>query len=168
MSLRPLRPRLEALDGRVLLSGVPTLSIGDATVVEGNNGTRYAEVVVSLSKGSTRTIQVSYGTADGTASAGSDFAAVSGKLTFAPGETTKTILVPVIDDGLAEPDETFFVNLSGAQHAKIADGQGTVTITDDEPGTGIDNGDYYHGDYGYYYYGAVDYFGYADPASYGY
>jgi hypothetical protein len=161
MSLRPIRPQLEALDGRVLLSGVPTLSVGDATVFEASDGIRYAEVVVSLSKGSTRTIQVSYGTADGTAQAGSDFAAVSGKLTFAPGETTKTILVPVIDDGLAEPDETFFVDLSGAQHAKIADGQGTVTIIDDdEPGIGIDNGDVDSGGYdsggydfyGYYYY----------------
>jgi hypothetical protein len=58
---------LEALEGRVLLSGLPTLSVGDATVIEGNQGTRYAEVVVTLSQRSTKTVTVDYGTADGTA-----------------------------------------------------------------------------------------------------
>jgi hypothetical protein len=54
-------------------------------------------------------------------------------LTFAPGETTKTITVPIIGDRLPEPNETFAVNLSGPTNAIIADGQGVGTIVDDEP-----------------------------------
>jgi len=84
-------------------------------------------------------VTVNYTTADGTALAGSDYQAASGKLTFAPGETSKTILVPVIGDRLVEPDETFFVNLNGAQKAQIANGVGVVTIVDDEPRLSINN-----------------------------
>jgi len=135
MSLRSIRPKLEALDGRVLLSGVPTLSAGDATVIQGNDGTRYAEMVVSLSQRSNETITVNYGTADGTARAGGDYATASGKLTFAPGQTTKTMRVEVTGDRLVEPDESFVVNLSGA---KIADATGLVTIVDDEPRIAIE------------------------------
>jgi hypothetical protein len=58
-------------------------------------------------------------------------------LTFAAGETSKTIAVPIYGDRLSEPDETFFVNLSGAQRAKIADHTGVVTVVDDEPRIGI-------------------------------
>ena len=53
-------------------------------------------------------------------------------LTFAPGETTQTITVPVNGDVLDEADETFFVNLSSPVNATIADGQGVGTITDDD------------------------------------
>ena len=56
-----------------------------------------------------------------------------GTLTFAPGETSKTITVQVNGDRLAEPNETFFVNLSSPTNATIADGQGVGTIVDDEP-----------------------------------
>ena len=62
-----------------------------------------------------------------------DYQAVSGTLTFAPGETSKTITVPVNGDRLGEPDETFVVNLSNSTNATIASGQGTGTIRDDEP-----------------------------------
>ncbi len=130
---RARRWALETLEGRVLLSGLPTLSVGDATVIEGNQGTGYAEVVVSLSQRSTKTVTVSYGTADGTARAGGDYAPASGKLSFAPGQTTKTIRVAVTDDRLVEPDESFSVTISGAKNAKIADASGLVTIVDDEP-----------------------------------
>lgn len=54
-----------------------------------------------------------------------------------PGETSKTITVHVIGDRLGEPNETFFVNLSGATNATIADGQGVGTIMDDEPRVNI-------------------------------
>lgn len=124
------RLSVEPLDDRI----VPArLSVGDATLVEGNEGTRYALVSVTLDAPSNKTVSVNYATADGTARAGSDYGAASGTLTFARGETVKTVAVPVYGDRSAEPDETFFVNLSGAQRARIADGQGVVTIRDDEP-----------------------------------
>jgi hypothetical protein len=134
---RPSRPRaaarlsLEALADRLVPS---TLSVGDATGIEGisNAGTRTAAVVVRLDAPSTKTVSVNYSTADGTARAGADYLATSGTLTFARGETSKSILVAVIDDRLPEVNETFFVNLRGAKGAKIADGQGVVTIGDDE------------------------------------
>ena len=75
---------------------------------------------------------VNYSTADETAIAGLDYGAASGKLTFARGQTSKTILVPVIGDRLGEQDETFAVRLSGAKNARIDDGTGVVTIRDDE------------------------------------
>jgi len=130
--VRPAACRLgvEALGDRIVPS---TLSVGDAVLVEGNAGVQYAEVRVSLDASSTQTVRVNYNTADGTALAGSDYEAASGKLTFAPGETSKTILVPVSGDRLGEPDETFVVTLHGAKNAKIADGTGVVTIADDEP-----------------------------------
>jgi chitinase len=112
----------------------PSISVTDAPpVTEGNTGTASATFSITLSAASTQPVTVAYTTGNGTATAGSDYQAVSGTLTFAPGETTKTITVPVIGDRLAEPNETFFVNLSGPTNATIADGQGVGTITDDEP-----------------------------------
>jgi hypothetical protein len=123
------RLSLEPLDDRL----VPArLSVGDATVVEGNTGTRTAAVVVRLDAPSTKTVSVNYSTAEGTAKAGNDYGVTSGTLTFARGETSKSILAPVIGDRLAEANETFFVNVRGAKGATIADGQGVVTIVDDE------------------------------------
>jgi hypothetical protein len=111
----------------------PALRIGDATVREGNTGAVATTFTVSLSAASTQTVTVAYATANGTATAGSDYRAASGTLAFAPGETSRTVTVLVNGDRLGEPNETFFVNLSGATNATIADGQGTGTILDDEP-----------------------------------
>jgi len=109
------------------------LTISDVSVSEGNSGTTNAVFTVRLTDASTAPVTVNYSTASGTATAGSDYQSVSGTLTFAPGETTKTIPVPVNGDRVSEPNETFFVNLSGATNATITDGQGTGTIVDDEP-----------------------------------
>jgi len=121
---------LEALDKRIVPA---SLSVSDATIVEGNDGTRYAKVRVVLDAASKKTVTVDYETADGSASVVSDYGSVSGRLTFAPGERAKTIAVPVYGDRLGERDESFFVNLRGAKGARIADRQGVVTIVDDEP-----------------------------------
>ena len=123
------RLSIEALDPRIVPA---SLAVSDATIIEGNTGIRYASVAVSLDAPSNRTVTVNYGTANGTALAGSDYQAASGKLTFAPGQISKTILVPVIGDVLLEGDERFFVDLKGAKNAKIADGHGVVTIADDD------------------------------------
>jgi hypothetical protein len=109
------------------------LRIDDISVTEGNTGTRDATFTVTLSFASTEPVTVAYATADGSATAGSDYRAASGTLTFAPGETSKTITVLVNGDRLGEPNETFFVNLSSPTNAVIADGQGQGTIVDDEP-----------------------------------
>jgi Calx-beta domain/FG-GAP-like repeat/FG-GAP repeat len=111
----------------------PSLRIDDISVTEGNTGTRDATFTVTLSFASTEPVTVAYATADGSATAGSDYRAASGTLTFAPGETSKTITVLVNGDRLGEPNETFFVNLSSPTNAVIADGQGQGTIVDDEP-----------------------------------
>jgi Calx-beta domain/FG-GAP-like repeat/FG-GAP repeat len=111
----------------------PALRIGDRTVMEGNTGTASATFTVTLSAPSTQPVTVAYSTGNGTAVAGSDYQAASGTLTFAPGETSKTVTVLVNGDRLGEPNETFFVNLSSPTNAIIVDGQGVGTITDDEP-----------------------------------
>ena len=120
---------------------LPTLSIGNVTSTEGNAGTKPFVFTVSLSAASTQTVTVGFATANGSAAAGSDYAAASGTLSFAPGATTATVSVDVIGDTSVEPNETFVVNLSGASNATIAKAQGTGTIIDDDgltpPGTSI-------------------------------
>src|SRR6185295_2141357 len=109
-----------------------TLGITDVSVTEGNSGTTLANFVVTLAPAATGTVTVNYATANGTATAGSDYVAQSGTLTFTAGQTSKTVSVVVNGDTLAEPNETFVVNLSGASGATIADGQGTATILNDD------------------------------------
>src|SRR5262249_19559909 len=74
-----------------------------------------------------------YATVAVTASAGTDFVPTSGKLTFAPGETSRQIVVPVIGDLVNEADETFALNLSNPVNTLIVDGQGIGTIFDNDP-----------------------------------
>ena len=112
-----------------------TLSIGDAEVMEGNSGTATANLTVTLSPAAGTTVTVQYATADGTATAETDYTAGSATLTFAAGETTKTIGVSVLGDTPIEGDETFVVNLSGAAGAMIRDGQGQVRILNDDSAT---------------------------------
>jgi hypothetical protein len=88
---------------------------------------------VSLSAASDKTVSVNFATANGTATtANNDYIAASGKLTFAPGETTKTITIQVIGDRKKEANETFFLNLSGAVDAVFADSQGLGKILNDD------------------------------------
>jgi len=112
--------------------GTPSLSIGDTSVTEGNSGTVNASFPVSLSAPSGQTVTVLYATANGTATAGSDYTARTGILSFPPGMTGQTVIVSVIGDLLNEPNETFFVNLSGAINATLEDPQGIGTIIDDD------------------------------------
>ena len=111
---------------------VPTLSINNVSVTEGNTGTVNAVFTVTLSASSAQTVTVNFATADGTATAGSDYVAASGTLTFNPGDTSKTLTVLVNGDTVVEPDETFFVNLSAPTNATIAVSQGVGTILNDD------------------------------------
>lgn len=109
----------------------PSLVINDVSATEGNSGTQNFTFTVTLSAASGRTVTVNCATASGTAVAGTtgnaDYIASSGTLTFSPGTTTRSIPVAVRGDTTAEPNETFFVNLS-----TIADSQGRGTILNDD------------------------------------
>ncbi|MFM6340753.1 MAG: Calx-beta domain-containing protein [Dolichospermum sp.] len=111
----------------------PTLSINSISLAEGNSGTRNATFNVSLSAAAGQAVTVNYATADGTATiADNDYTASSGTLTFAPGNTSLTINVPIVGDTKIEANETFFVNLNNANGATLATSQGTGTILDDD------------------------------------
>ena len=109
----------------------PALSIADAApVVEGGT----AEFLVTLGAGVEHVVTVSYATADGTARAGLDYTPATGTLRIEPGDTTRTIRVPVLDDETLEETEDFAVTLSGPAGATLADGTGRGTITDNDEG----------------------------------
>ncbi|MDT4896592.1 MAG: large repetitive protein [Acidobacteriota bacterium] len=111
---------------------IPAITIDDVSIAEGDSGTKTVNFTVSLSMNPTATVTVDYATADGTATAGSDYQSASGTLTFNTGETAKTITVTINGDILVEPHETFFVNLSNATNAFIADDKGQGTINNDD------------------------------------
>lgn len=129
-----------ATNGGQVLGGAappaaPSVSISDATVAEGDSGTTTETFTVTRT-GGTDAFSVSYATADGTATAGSDYQATSGTLTFAAGETSKTITVAINGDTTVEGDETFSLALSNATNgATIAHGVGQGTITNDDTAT---------------------------------
>lgn len=106
------------------------IAISDAAGLEGAT----LVFTVTRSGSTTGTVTVSFATANGTA-VGTDYFAVSGTLTFAPGETSKTISVVAKTNAAIEPDEVFYVNLSGATGgATVTDSQGAGTIYDDSGG----------------------------------
>ncbi|WP_431302136.1 Calx-beta domain-containing protein [Sediminicoccus sp. BL-A-41-H5] len=111
---------------------LPSLAIADASITEGNAGTKVMNLTVTLSAAASGPVSVAYATANGTATAGSDYTAKSGTLTFAAGETSKTIQVSITGDAAVEANEAFTVNLSNAMGATIADGSATATITNDD------------------------------------
>ncbi len=109
----------------------PTISIADAIIVEGIGGApTQALITVTLSKSSYQAIDVNYATTDGTAIAGIDYTAATGLLSFAAGEVSKTISVPILNDNLNEASEAFTITLSGQTNATIFDNQATIAITD--------------------------------------
>jgi Calx-beta domain len=112
----------------------PAIVITDVLAPEGLIGTRLFNFIVTLSKPSALIVTVHVATANGTATAGTDYIAVAGTLTFAPFQTSLTVPVQVIGDAVNEPFETFFVNLSAPTNAIIADNQGRGTITNDDVG----------------------------------
>lgn len=111
---------------------LPTVSVADASVTEGNAGTTTLAFTVTLSQAATGAVNVHYATADGTATAGSDYTAGSGTLTFAAGETSKVVNISVAGDTLVESNETLTLNLSSPSGATIAHGAATGTILNDD------------------------------------
>src|SRR5439155_1225372 len=112
----------------------PTVSVGNASVIEGDIGSTTLSLPITLSGPSGREVDVDYATSDGTATAGSDYAAKTGTLVFAAGETSKQIEVTVNGDFLDEGDETFTVTLSAPFNADLGTSVATGTITNDDAG----------------------------------
>ena len=111
--------------------GPVAVSVADARAREGEDET--IDFAVSLSRAASGQVTVAYRTADGTATAGSDYTRASGMLKFAAGETEKTIPVPVLDDAHDEGEETLTLRLTAASGAAIADGVATGTIENSDP-----------------------------------
>jgi uncharacterized repeat protein (TIGR01451 family) len=111
----------------------PAVSISNAALAEGNTGTTNAVFSISLSAPSSRSIQVSCSTGNGTALAGEDFIAFTNRpVAFAPGQTVSNIAVTVKGDIEAEPNETFTVVLSNPTNAVLGAAVGTGTIMSDD------------------------------------
>ncbi|MFI5041689.1 MAG: PQQ-dependent sugar dehydrogenase [Acidimicrobiales bacterium] len=110
----------------------PVLLAGDAGIREGDVGTRNVVLPVRLSNPSGAPVSVSYATTDGTAHAGTDYQAASGLLTFPPGVTGQTVAVTVFGNTTVQPDRRFFLDLSSASGAAIANGRAVGTIVDDD------------------------------------
>ena len=112
-----------------LAGGVPKLFVRDALVDE-SAGTISVPVLLGGPAGASTgsTVSVHYATVGGTAVSGTDFTATSGTLSFAPGQTVKNIVVPIVNDTAAEVAERFTVVLSAPVNATVADGTGTVVV----------------------------------------
>jgi len=111
---------------------IPGLSIGDAALVEQNDGTSEVELTVALSFPSAEPVSVDFVTTDGTASSGSDYLTRFGTVSFPAGDVAETIKVPVVGDIAQEPEETFAVLLGNPVAATLDDDRGVVTIQDDD------------------------------------
>lgn len=117
--------------GTLLDAGGVQLSIGDRSVNESASGTRSVSFVIRLSAASTDPVSVDVQTADGTATAGADYAAAGPTTVEIPaGATTAGFNVTVLPDTLVEGDETFAVQLSNPVGAAISDGEAIGTIID--------------------------------------
>jgi hypothetical protein len=114
------------------VTAVPSLSIENATVTEGDKGTQTLKVAIRLSQAATSTVTVSATTVAGSATAGTDFKSAAGTVTFTAGSTIAYFTVTIVNDRVGEPTETFSVVLSNAVGATIATGTGTVTILDND------------------------------------
>ena len=127
-----------AISGSTTIPVVGNISISDVTITEGDAGTKLATFTVSRASG-TAAFDVNFATADGTATAGSDYVAQpTGTLSFAAGDLTKTISVTINGDTAVEPDETFFVNLTGVTNGgTIVKSQGVGTIANDDTAAGV-------------------------------
>ena len=112
---------------------IPTLTCPNISVIEGNSGTTPAVFMLTLSSASASPVTLNWYTYGYTAYSGSDFLFSSGSLTFAPGETQKTITVQVIGDAVYEPDEQFELYLYNVVNASIGNPYVYCTIVNDDP-----------------------------------
>lgn len=114
---------------------LPSISIADLSLAEGDSGTTEATFTVTLSAQSAEQVTVAFSTADGSARAGSDYQSVSGSLVFPPNSLSQPLAVTILGDLDAEADEDFVVDLTGPSGATLADSQAVGTILNDDPWT---------------------------------
>ena len=119
----------------------PAVSINSATVTEGNTGTTDMTFTVSLQRPAALAVSVNYATEDFTATAGADYLAAQGTLTFAAGATTQTFNVQIVGDALNEFNDAFLVRLSSPQGAGIGEAVGAGIIIDNDPAPSLSIGD---------------------------
>jgi len=114
--------------------GAPAVTVGDVGTYEGRSGLHDATFTVSLSCPYFQPVSVNYATANGTATAPSDYLSRSGSLTFAPGTTALQVAVPVVGDAVDEPTERFYLDLASAAGSAgvVADPRGVATIWNDD------------------------------------
>jgi hypothetical protein len=112
--------------------GGPTISIADATKIEGDTGTTNMRFKVTLSQSSASNVSVQFATANGSAIAPGDYTAKSGTVTIQAGKTSKLITIKIVGDTALEGNETFTVTLSNPTGGTINDGVATGTITDND------------------------------------
>ena len=110
----------------------PEISISDTKITEGNRGRKNAQFQITLDAKPEETVRVNYTTANQTAKANQDYKPTNGTLTFSPGQTRKTITVPILGDTQIENNETFQLNLSKPKNAQLKDKRGIGTITNDD------------------------------------
>lgn len=101
-------------------------SVGSIQVIE---DVGLATITVLRKGGSAGSLTIDYATANGTATAGQDYTSTSGTLTFNGGETSKSFQVPILDDAVTEPDETFNVVLSNASNPEVVGAPSTLVVT---------------------------------------
>jgi subtilisin-like proprotein convertase family protein len=128
---------LTAVDSFLITVGaLPSVSIGDLSVIEGGIGaSNSSAITVSLSASSNLTVTVQIETADGTAQAGQDYYPTQRTVTLPPGRISMLVPLAIIGDTAVESDETFTVHLTGATNATILRADGTVTIRNDDMAT---------------------------------
>ena len=126
------------------------VDVGDVALLEGASATRNAAFTVSLSAPSPGGVSVHYATADGAATAPGDYTATSGTVTFAAGEVSRTVTVPVIGDRANEPTEDFGLVLSNPVGVAIGRGTGHGYIGTDDTAVivSVSTGNFFEGDSG--------------------
>ena len=118
----------------IILDNEPRISISDVTKMEGRSGTTLFVFTVTLSAAYDQAVTMSYRTVNGTATTGDgDYIAKTGTLTFAPGETTKTVTIEVKGDSKREGNETFYLDLYGLSiNGLFTKNRGIGTILNDD------------------------------------
>jgi len=111
---------------------LPEMAVAGVTVAEGDTGRTDARFAVTLTSPTSGTVNVRFATRGGSATPRVDFVPASGVVTFASGETSKTVVVQVVGDRLRESTETFTLVLSSPAGASLEKSQAVGTIRDDD------------------------------------